>query len=75
MVQRVMKAKTELQLSHRLVATRQMLCCNSINRLLHPPLFLGVPIDGSDVKDLREEVRFVVAPCRRGVSPERLGVN
>ena len=27
------------------------------------------------LKDLREEVRFVVAPCRRGVSPERLGVN
>ena len=26
-------------------------------------------------KDLREEVRFVVAPCRRGVSPERLGVH
>ena len=26
--------------------------------------------DKSDiVKDLREEVRFVVAPCRRGVSP------
>ena len=28
-----------------------------------------------NVKDLREEVRFVVAPCRRGVSPERLGVG
>ena len=25
--------------------------------------------------DLREEVRFVVAPSRRGVSPERLGVD